>query len=76
MLISSWDYNTFVLDSFFSLSFTFLAKVTPKNEVKACFQCKNAESCKPEKLDGSEIRTSGAFGGKNLYCFTVSRNGA
>ncbi len=45
--------------------------MTPKKEVKACYKCKNAESCKPEKLDGSEIRTSGAFGGKNLYCYTV-----
>ncbi|CAF1284436.1 unnamed protein product [Adineta steineri] len=45
-------------------------KATTKKEVKACYQCKGAENCKPEKLDGSEIRTSGAFGGKNLYCFT------
>ncbi|UJR21676.1 hypothetical protein I4U23_024753 [Adineta vaga] len=47
-----------------------LAKVTPKKEVKACYQCKGAEACKPEKLDGAEIRTSGAFGAKNLYCYT------
>ena len=52
--------------------FFFAAKVTPKQEVKACYKCKGAENCKPEKLDGSEIRTSGAFGGKNLYCYTVS----
>ncbi|CAF3964432.1 unnamed protein product [Rotaria magnacalcarata] len=46
------------------------AKISAKKEVKACYQCKGAEGCKPEKLDGSEIRTSGAFGGKNLYCYT------
>ena len=50
-----------------------LAKVTPKKEVKACYQCKGAEACKPEKLDGAEIRTSGAFGAKNLYCYTVRK---
>jgi len=41
--------------------------------VKACHTCKGAEACKPEKLDGSKIRTSGAFGGKNLYCYTVCK---
>jgi hypothetical protein len=53
--------------------FCFIAKATPKKEVKACYQCKGADACKPEKLQGSEIRTSGAFGGKNLYCYTVCR---
>ena len=56
---SSWRY------------FIHIAKATPKQEVKACYTCKNADSCKPDKLTGSEIRTSGAFGGKNLYCYTV-----
>jgi len=46
------------------------SKITPKQAVKACYQCKGAENCKPEKLEGSEIRTSGAFGAKNLYCYT------
>jgi len=41
--------------------------------VKACHVCKGAEACKPEKLSGSDIRTSGAFGGKNLYCYTVCK---
>ena len=47
------------------------AQTTPKQEVKACHQCKGEEACRPERLSGSEIRTSGAFGAKNLYCFTV-----
>lgn len=50
---------------------SYLENITSKKAVKACFVCKGAENCKPEKLDGSEIRTSGAFGGKNLYCYTV-----
>lgn len=56
-------------DSFFF----YTAKITEKKEVKACYKCKGAENCTPEKLPGSELRTSGAFGGKNLYCYTVSR---
>ena len=55
--------------------FAKIAKITSKKEVKACYQCKGQEACKPEKLTGSEIRTSGAFGGKNLYCYTVSFTG-
>jgi hypothetical protein len=51
-----------------------IAKPTAKKEVKACYQCKGAEACKPDKLEGAEIRTSGAFGAKNLYCYTVTRN--
>lgn len=43
---------------------------TEKKEVKACYQCKGADACRPERLDGSEIRTSGAFGASNLYCYT------
>lgn len=46
------------------------ADAQPKQEVKACYQCNGPEACRPEKLDGTEIRTSGAFGGKNLYCYT------
>ena len=57
------------------LSSSTIAKITTKKEVKACYQCKGQEACKPEKLTGSEIRTSGAFGGKNLYCYTVSFTG-
>ncbi|CAF2736557.1 unnamed protein product [Rotaria sp. Silwood2] len=49
-------------------------KITAEKEVKACYQCKGAENCRPEQLDGSEIRTSGAFGAKNLYCYTVFKN--
>ncbi|CAF4044472.1 unnamed protein product [Rotaria sp. Silwood2] len=45
-------------------------KITAKKAVKACYQCKGAEACKAEKLEGSEIRTSGAWGGRNLYCYT------
>ncbi|CAF3710705.1 unnamed protein product [Rotaria sp. Silwood1] len=45
-------------------------KITSKKAVKACYQCKGSEACKAEKLEGSEIRTSGAWGGKNLYCYT------
>jgi hypothetical protein len=52
-------------------SIEYVAEPTPKKEVKACFQCKGADACQPDKLDGSEIRTSGAFGGSNLYCYTV-----
>jgi hypothetical protein len=51
----------------------FLASVTEKQEVKACYQCKGAEACKPERLPGSEIRTSAVLGAKNLYCYTVCR---
>ncbi|CAF1019519.1 unnamed protein product [Rotaria sp. Silwood1] len=45
-------------------------KITPEREVKACYQCKGEEQCRPQNLEGSEIRTSGAFGAKNLYCYT------
>jgi len=45
-------------------------KVTPKNEVKACYECQGADACRPERLQGSHIRTSAAFGAKNLYCYT------
>jgi len=41
-----------------------------KEEVKACYQCKGVENCRPEKLDGTEIRTSAVLGAKNLYCYT------
>ncbi len=60
-----WEYS---ISLFFNL-----AKITAKKEVKACYSCKNADSCKPEKLTGSEIRTSGVFGAKNLYCYTVCK---
>ena len=53
--------------------FLFIAKATPKQEVKACHQCNGADACKPEKLQGSEIRTSAALGASNLYCYTVCR---
>jgi hypothetical protein len=43
---------------------------TPKQEVKACYQCKGYEACKADKLPGSEIRTSAVLGAKNLYCYT------
>jgi len=45
-------------------------KATPQQEVKACYQCKGVEACRPGRLQGAEIRTSAAFGAKNLYCFT------
>ncbi|CAF1221697.1 unnamed protein product [Rotaria magnacalcarata] len=45
-------------------------KATQKQEVKACHECKGAENCKTEKLDGFNIRTSSAFGASNLYCYT------
>ncbi|CAF1329825.1 unnamed protein product [Didymodactylos carnosus] len=48
----------------------FIEKVTGKTEVKACYKCKGADNCDPNKLKGQEIRTSGAFGGKNLYCYS------
>ncbi len=51
----------------------FIAKPTPKKEVKACYQCEGAHACRPEKLEGAEIRTSSAFGAKNLYCYTVCK---
>jgi len=41
--------------------------------VKACYQCKGAEACKPENLGGAEIRTSAVLGASNLYCYTVCR---
>ncbi|CAF0871854.1 unnamed protein product [Adineta steineri] len=43
---------------------------TPRKEVKACYKCKGAEACRPDKLSGTELRTSGIFGAKNLYCYT------
>jgi len=45
-------------------------KTTPKNEVKACYECNGADACRPHRLGGSQIRTSAAFGAKNLYCYT------
>lgn len=54
-----------------NLFFDFLATDTPKQEVKACYQCKGAEACKPERLPGAEVRTSAVLGAKNLYCYTV-----
>jgi hypothetical protein len=51
----------------------FSANATPKEEVKACYQCKGAEACQPSNLAGAEIRTSAVLGAKNLYCFTVCR---
>ena len=57
---------------FASLSFLFIiAEITEKKEVKACYQCKGADACRPERLDGSEIRTSSLLGASNLYCYTV-----
>lgn len=50
---------------------SFLADNTPKQEVKACFQCKGADACRPENLAGAEIRTSAVLGASNLYCYTV-----
>jgi hypothetical protein len=47
--------------------------VTPQQEVKACYECKGVDACRPGRLQGSEIRTSSAFGSKSLYCYTVSR---
>lgn len=46
--------------------------MTPKEAVKACYECKDIETCRPERLQGSEIRTSSLLGAKNLYCYTVS----
>lgn len=62
-----WSVQKF---AYLSLLFI-VAEITEKKEVKACFQCKGADACRPERLDGSEIRTSGAFGASNLYCYTV-----
>ena len=45
-------------------------KSTPKQDVKACYECNGVEACRPERLAGSEIRTSSLFGAKNLYCYT------
>jgi len=44
--------------------------ITQKEEVKACYQCKGADNCRPENLAGAEIRTSAVLGAKNLYCYT------
>ena len=52
--------------------FVFLADVGPKQEVKACYECKGVEACRPERLSGAEIRTSAVLGASNLYCYTVS----
>ena len=52
--------------------FHFLAKATPKQEVKACYECKGVDACRSGRLSGSSIRTSAVFGAKNLYCYTVS----
>lgn len=67
------NIETIVVKNFSNNSNLFInvATITRKAEVKACHTCKGAEACKPEKLTNSEIRTSGAFGGKNLYCYTV-----
>ncbi|CAF1414980.1 unnamed protein product, partial [Adineta steineri] len=43
---------------------------TPRKEVKACYKCKGAEACRPDKLSGTELRTSSIFGANNLYCYT------
>ena len=51
----------------------FVAQATPNNEVKACYECKGADACRPERLGGSEIRSSSVFGAKNLYCYMVRR---
>ncbi|CAF0896508.1 unnamed protein product [Adineta steineri] len=46
-------------------------KATPQKEVKACYECKGYDACRPERLhQGAEIRTSSVLGAKNLYCFT------
>lgn len=45
-------------------------RVTEKKEVKACYSCKGSDACRPENLKLSDIRTSGAFGASNLYCYT------
>lgn len=55
------------------MSFFSLADSTPKQEVKACFQCKGADACRPESLSGTEIRTSAVLGASNLYCYTVGK---
>jgi len=44
--------------------------VGPKQEVKACYECKGVDACRPERLSGTEIRTSSVLGAKNLYCYT------
>lgn len=49
----------------------FVAKATPKQEVKACYECKGVEACRPRRLSESSIRTSAVFGASNLYCYTV-----
>ena len=48
-----------------------IAEATQKKDVKACYECKGAEACRPERLQGTEIRTSAILGAKNLYCYTV-----
>ncbi|CAF0856578.1 unnamed protein product, partial [Didymodactylos carnosus] len=45
-------------------------KKAAEQEVKVCYQCKGAQNCKPENLHKQELKTSGAFGGKNLYCYS------
>ncbi|CAF1131904.1 unnamed protein product, partial [Didymodactylos carnosus] len=46
------------------------SKVTQEKEVKACYQCKGADACEPDRLEGAQIRTSAVLGAKNLYCYT------
>ena len=52
----------------------FIAKVVEKKGVKACYQCQGPDECRSERLGAGSIRTSSAFGGSNLYCYTVCRN--
>lgn len=45
-------------------------KTEPKNEVKACYECKGVENCQADRLPGGSIRTSSVLGASNLYCYT------
>ena len=51
--------------------FYFSAKVEPKSEVKACYECKGVEACRADQLSTGSIRTSAVLGASNLYCYTV-----
>jgi len=48
-----------------------LGRITAKGDVKACYECKGVDACRPERLQNSEIRTSSVLGAKNLHCYTV-----
>jgi len=45
-------------------------QATPKEEVKACYECTGVDACRPERLGSAHVRTSAVLGAKNLYCYT------